>query len=396
MIYRRFGKTGLPMPVLSFGAMRSMHSWQDCQDESIPDTSQTALRCILKTALAHGITHLETASGYGSSERQLGLLLPEFTRRSYLLQTKIVPEDDPDAFVASFHQSLRRLRVEYVDLLAIHGINDHRSLWQSCRKNGCLAAARALQDKGLARHIGFSGHGPSDVILAALTHAEDGGFDYFNVHWYYIFDANRDAIEYAAANDIGTFIISPSDKGGHLHTPSARLRELCAPYSPMLFNDWYCLSRPSVHTISVGAAEPAHFEEHLKVIALLESTAADDLSLIDSRLRHRMEQQTGFARPDHLWDELPPWDQAPGNINLRMVVWLYNLLRGWQMEHYVNERYAMLKGGSAWVPGNDSSRAAELDFSGLKGLRSISPDALKKLLHKAHQAMYQPPDPDRK
>jgi predicted aldo/keto reductase-like oxidoreductase len=387
MIYRRFGKTDLAMPVLSFGCMRSMHAWPDDPAKPIPATAQQQLTVIVEQALAHGITHIETAQGYGSSERQLGTILPNLPRRSYLLQTKAPPCADPDQFTTSVLQSLERLRVDRLDLLAIHGINDHRTLWQSCRKNGCLAAARRLQDRGIVDHIGFSGHAPLEVIRAAAEHEEDGGFDYLNLHWYYIFDVNRPAIEAAAARDLGIFIISPTDKGGHLHHPSKPLRELTSPLSPMLFNDFWCLQQPGVCTISVGASAPEQFGEHLRVLPLLEQQSTDLLDDIDDRLRQAMAQATGNERPDAHWLRMPPWDNAPGLINLPMVIWLYNLLRGWGMKEYARTRYRMLGRGSSWVPGNHAGSAAKADFSGISGTTGMTSGELKKLLIKAHRAL---------
>jgi len=387
MIYRRFGKTGLSMPVLTFGCMRSMHSWQDSDLAAIPNDSQTTLEAIMRAALSHGINHIETAQGYGSSERQVGQLLPLFQRSSYLLQTKVTPTENPDDFVNKVRRSMSRLQVDRLDLLAIHGINDHRSLWQSCRRNGCLAAARRLQDQGLVGHVGFSGHGPTDVIMAAVGHDEDGGFDFVNLHWYYIFDVNRPAIELAADRDLGVFIISPTDKGGHLHTPSPELVDLCAPLSPMLFNDIYCLRQPGVCTISIGASAPEHFDEHMKALPYLENSADDPIGAIDQRLREAMRTKTGNERPDHGWDRLPPWDQAPGAVNLRMVNWLYNLACGWGMSGYARARYAMLNEGSSWVPGNDAGRSNELDFASLDGLDPAAAEQLKTLMIDAHRQL---------
>jgi hypothetical protein len=387
MIYRRFGKTELMMPVLSFGCMRSMQSWQDTALTDIETASQDNLEALVHTALSHGITHIETASGYGSSERQLGPILEQLPRQEFLLQTKVVPSADPDEFVNKVMLSMERLRVDRLDLLALHGINDYRSLWQCCKKNGCLAAARKLQDKGLIDHLGFSGHGPCEVIVEALTHQEDGGFDYCNIHWYYILDVNRAALETAAGRDIGIFIISPSDKGGHLHTPSDTLQDLCAPYSPMLFNDLYCLDQPGVQTISIGASEPHHFDEHLKVLPLLEGDMRSDFQQIDTRLRQAMYDATGFERPDQLWDLLPAWEQAPGNINLKMVLWLYNLYHGWDMKNYSRERYQNLSSGSSWIPGNNGATAAMLDLSSPAQMAGLEPERLRRLLLEAHQLL---------
>jgi len=387
MIYRRFGKTDLPMPVLSFGCMRSMQSWQEVAPTEITGKSQNNLSELVDRALAEGINHIETAHGYGSSEHQLGEILPRLKRSDYILQTKVVPGSDPEEFVAKVRKSIQRLNVDHVDLLGLHGINDHQSLWYCCRKNGCLQAARKLQDEGLVNNVGFSSHATTEVILDALAFSEYGGFDYANVHWYYILDVNRRAIEYAAEHDIGVFIISPSDKGGHLHTPPQKLQRLCDPYSPMLFNDFYCLDQPGVCTISVGAAKPDQFDEHLKVLPLLEGTDRETIRQVIARLEQEMRDATGFDRPDQLWDELPPWDRMVGTINARMVMWLYNLFRAWGMEGYAHERYGMLSRGSAWVPGNNAARAAALDFSELPLPEGLPAERLQQTLAEAHEVL---------
>ena len=117
------------MPVLSFGCMRSMHDWNDVPAETIPIDSINKLETIVSTALAHGINHIETAHGYGLSERQLGMILERIPRQDIILQTKVVPSDDGIEFQGKILSSMKRLRVDRLDLLAIHGINDHRSLW---------------------------------------------------------------------------------------------------------------------------------------------------------------------------------------------------------------------------------------------------------------------------
>jgi predicted aldo/keto reductase-like oxidoreductase len=75
-----FGKTGLQMPIVTLGCMRFQQEWGsritnmnqvggDCQDN---------LLAILKAAVVgYGMTHIETARGYGSSELQLGVALKQ-------------------------------------------------------------------------------------------------------------------------------------------------------------------------------------------------------------------------------------------------------------------------------------------------------------------------------
>lgn len=375
------------MPCISFGCMRSMHGWSDKPISSIPDHSQAKLKQILEYALAHGINHFETASGYGSSERQLGALLQNFRRNDYILQTKIPPSADPAEFVHRFHESLDRLQLDRIDLLAIHGINDHRSLWYSCRKNGCLAAARKLQDQGKIGHIGFSGHGSTETILAAVEHQEDDGFDYVNLHYYYIFTANLAAIERAKEQDMGVYIISPTDKGGQLQAPPHKFIKLCRPLSPMLFNDLFCLITPGVNSISVGASEPVHFDEHLKSMALLDESANDLLKPIDSTLRAEMLKQTGEERPDIFFNRVPDYTQTPGHINIAFILWLDNLACGWNLLDYARNRYNMLGHAAPWVAGNNGSMAACFSYDKIVQNLSIDSDTLSKRLLQAHKQL---------
>lgn len=385
MIYRRFGKTEIEMPVLTFGAMRSMKTWDEKTLEPVDQDSQENLRIILDTALKHGINHIETAHGYGSSEFQLGRLLPEYNRDDFIIQTKVGPQDDPKKFIENFKYSLELLQVDSVDLLAIHGINDHRTLWQSCRDGGCLAAARELQRQGYLNHIGFSGHGPCDVIMAAINHQGDGGFDFVNLHWYYILDVNRPAIDLAHEKDLGVYIISPTDKGGRLWTPSSIVQEQCSPLSPMVFNDLYCLLQTGVTGIGVGAGEPAHFDEHLQAVARLEAPETRELlDTIDKRLRAVMFANTGYERPDELWTIFPSWLDTPKGINISMVLWLLNLAKGWNLTAYAKDRYKVLSSNTLWVPGNNCSHVEQTDFGDFFKKLSLKEEDILQLLTEAH------------
>ena len=264
MKYRRFGRTGLSMPVLSCGGMRYQYKWQDVTPEEIPQAEQANLEATIHRALELGINHIETARGYGSSEMQLGRVLPTLPRERLIVQTKVGPNESADKFLENFETSLKYLRLDYVDLLAFHGINTPGLLDVVLRPGGCMDVARKLQREGRVRFIGFSTHGPCSAIVQAI---ETGEFDYVNLHWYFVNPLNTPAIDaLAQKQDMGVFIISPTDKGGMLQKPSDKMAELCQPLSPMQFNDLYCLSRPDVHTLSVGAARPTDFDAHVQAL----------------------------------------------------------------------------------------------------------------------------------
>lgn len=389
MIYRRFGRTELAIPVFSCGGMRYQHKWQDLPLGEIPAEAQANLEATVRRAVALGINHIETARGYGSSERQLGRILPSFPREQLIVQTKIAPAEDPEDFEKNFRESLERLRLGWVDLLALHGVNNRQTLDWALRPGGCLARARRLQNQGLARHIGFSTHAPLDLILEAVAHERDGGFDYVNLHWYYISQRNGPAIEAATRKDMGVFIISPSDKGGMLYKPPAKLIELCGPLHPLVFNDLFCLARPNVHTLSIGAARPGDFDLHLETLAHLDR-ARELLAPIERRWERALAQTVGEDYAKHFADGLPDWEHTPGQINIPIILWLLNLAKACDMMDYARMRYNLLGNGGHWFPGRN---AETVDEAALAPALAKSPFAsrIPDLLREAHRLLYQAP-----
>ena len=381
---RRFGRTELPMPVLSLGGMRFQQSWNDLPADQISAESQANLRATLVAAVSAGFRHVETARHYGSSERQLGWLLPQVPDPGRILQTKVPPQADPAAFEAELRLSFERLGVQRVDLLAIHGLNLPEHLEQTLRPGGCLEVVRRWQAEDRVGSVGFSTHGPLPLIVEAIN---SGAFDYVNLHWYFIRQDNRPAIEAAIAQDMGVFVISPTDKGGHLHTPSPLLRELCTPLHPIVFNDLFCLSAPGIHTISVGAARPQDLELHLQAVQLLPQ-AAQVLPPIVARLELVRREVLGDAWLASWQQGLPAWQDTPGQINLPTLLWLHNLVEAWDLEGYAKARYGLLGAGSHWFPGaNADALDQTVSEAELKQVLVASPwaDQIPQLLRDLRQ-----------
>ncbi len=382
MQYRRFGRTELPMPVFSCGGMRYQHAWKDTPQWQIPQKNQANLEATIRRSLEVGINHIETARGYGSSETQLGQVLPTFPRDQIIVQTKVSPKSDPREFRMVLKQSLQNLQLDYIDLLGIHGINTDELLEYTVRPGGCLDEARKLQQQGRIRYIGFSTHGPTHVIVNAI---ETGQFDYVNLHWYYIRQDNWPAIAAATRQDMGVFIISPTDKGGHLYSPPPKLVDLCEPLSPIVFNDLFCLSHPEVHTLSLGAARPTDFDEHLKVLPLLDQ-APTVLPPILKRL-----EQAAIAALGQDWLRtwkvgLPSHEKTPGNINIPAILWLRNLVEAFDLQDYAEARYNMLGNAGHWFPGKKADRLHEVD---LRAAIAQSPhaDKIPDLLAETHERL---------
>jgi hypothetical protein len=381
MQYRRFGKTEFQIPVVSCGGMRYQQSWKD--SDPVSDESQANLEACIRRALEVGVNHIETARGYGTSEYQLGKILPTLPRDKMLVQTKVEAYESVEKFVDTFEKSMSLLKLDYVDIFSVHGINTMQELeWAM----PCLDKAEEWKKQGRIRDIGFSTHAPTHVIQKAI---ETERFEHVNLHWYYIFQDNWSCIEACAQRDMGVFIISPNDKGGKLYLELPKLRGLCSPLTPMQFNDLYCLARPEVHTLSLGAAKPSDFDEHIAGLQHYEQ-AAQAVESIDRRLREEMERVLGSEWCRRWWAGLPEFVAVPGEVNVVEILRIWTYAKPLELTEWAKFRYNMLGNADHWFPGE---HVEKLDWSRLNEVIRRSPfaDRLAGILREAHDLFHDAP-----
>lgn len=351
MYLRRFGKTELQISVLTLGAMRIPEE----QGED-PILHHERVSKTLRRGLDLGINHIETARGYGSSEGLIGRALSEglIKRDEFILTTKIGPTQTAEDFRKNLDDSMNRMKVDYVDILDIHGINTQDLLVTTMQKGGCMEAVQKAIDEKIIGHVGFSTHGPLQVIMDTIN---TDAFESVNLHYYYFNQYNRPAVDLATEKDMGVFIISPTDKGGLLFNPPKKLCDLCAPYTPIQMNQRWLLSQEKVHTLSLGAAKAEEFDAHLLGVEK-ESPLTPEEEEIFERL-HAALEILGDTYCSFCHACLP----CPEDVHIPEVLRLRNMTLAYDMIEFGKYRYKMfvqhdpetgnrVGGAGHWFPGS--------------------------------------------
>jgi len=177
MQYRPLGSTGLQVSALAFGASPLGGVFRSI------DTADGV--AAVHTALDLGINLLDVSPYYGLSvaETVLGRALIGVDRDSYILATKVGRYGDADfdfsaqRVVASAHESMRRLGVDYLDVLQCHDI-EFGDLDQIVDET--LPALEGLRDAGLVRFIGVTCFPVPALVSVARRHRIDTVMSYCN------------------------------------------------------------------------------------------------------------------------------------------------------------------------------------------------------------------------
>jgi L-glyceraldehyde 3-phosphate reductase len=174
MTYRRCGRSGLQLPLLSLGL------WQNFGDDRPLDTQ----RAIVRRAFDRGVTHFDLANNYGppygSAETNFGRILREDLaahRNELVISTKAGWDMWPGPYgdrgsrkylLTSLDDSLRRLGVEYVDIFYSHRFDPGTPLEET------MGALDTAVRQGKALYAGISSYGPERTREAASILSELG------------------------------------------------------------------------------------------------------------------------------------------------------------------------------------------------------------------------------
>lgn len=296
MDYRQLGKDGPEVPVLGLGAW-PLGGGMGHVDEA------TAISTI-HAAIDNGITLIDTAQAYRTSEATIGKALKGGYRDRCLLATKVSGDYSPEGIRSAMENSLRALDVDYVDLYQIHSWAPWYPL------EGSMETMARLQAEGKTRYIGVSNFNAEQMAQALKT-----ARFHSNQRRYNMFDRDIEAedIPFCEQEGIGILAHSPLAKGlltgkytmGHKFSPNDersgferfqdetfaaylaaadQLKELAAAKELTLVQlaiAWL-LRQPAVTCVLVGAKSPSQVEDHLGAVGV--TFGDDELERIDEIL----------------------------------------------------------------------------------------------------------------
>ena len=335
---RPFGR-GQPVSLFTLGTMRALDA-------------PAAMEAVLGAALAAGINHIETAPAYGPAEAFLGRALGRLgerdpaARASLVLTSKLLPGPELDEGRAQLRACLRRLGVERLDNLAVHGLNRPEHLAWALSGPGAELLAWATGE-GLVGQVGFSSHGDTALIEAALA---SGRFGFCSLH-VHLFDQERLPLARAAlAAGIGVMAISPADKGGRLHDPPPELVGDCAPFAPLELAYRFLLAE-GISTLTLGAAVPEDLDWAVRLADAGTTSDGRDLAAALARLEAAGQERLGTDRCGQCRQCLP----CPNAVPIPALLRLRNLAVGHGMEPFATERYNLIGRAGHWWEAVDAS-----------------------------------------
>ena len=295
-------KTGEKVSLLGFGMMRLPFKGGEDGREGGETVDQEEVNRLVDYALAHGVNYFDTSPAYcqGQSERATGAALSRYPRDRYFVATKLSnfsPDTwSHDASVAMYRNSLKELRVDYIDYLLLHGVGmggmeelNHRYL-----ENGVLDFLLKEREAGRVRNLGFSYHGDIEVFDYLLARHDKYRWDFVQIQlnyldWKYakqINSRNTDA-EYLYGElekrGIPAVIMEPLLGGRLSNVPDnivARLKEREPERSIASWAFRFAGTFPGVLCVLSGMTRMEHLQDNLRTYSPLEPLTQEEFQFL--------------------------------------------------------------------------------------------------------------------
>jgi aryl-alcohol dehydrogenase-like predicted oxidoreductase len=255
---------------LGFGAMRLCGSgvWGEPADPA-------AARALLREAVEQGVTVIDTADAYGPevNERQIADALHPYptgvhvaTKGGYTRPAagRWVPDGRPEHLIEACEASLRRLKLDAIDLYQLHTPDPKVPFEES------VGALKRLRDEGKIRHAGLS-----NVDVAQLRAAQAILPIASVQNAYNVGDRESEDVVRACAREAIAFLAYYPIDAGDLAKAGGELADIAGSHGATTVQialAWLLQHAPNVIPIP-GTSSPAHLRENLGAARIVLSDA---------------------------------------------------------------------------------------------------------------------------
>ncbi|MBZ5536506.1 MAG: aldo/keto reductase [Acidobacteriia bacterium] len=281
LIQRPLGKTGVSLPIVSMGVMNA----------DAPG--------LIARSYELGIRHFDTAAGYqgGRNETMLGDMIRQLKARDkVVIATKAgvhglgrrdAAEIKTD-FLRTFEGSLKRLQMDYVDILYVHGVSTSREV----DEKGVQDALAQLKKEKKVRFAGVSTHSGQTEVLNALLRG--GFYEVALVAFNYTMSSNKellDAMKLCASKGVGLIAMKTQAGGSRRRRDEASAKQ---PINQTAALKWV-LQNEYVTTAVPGYTQFDQIDEDMTVASSLGLTEKERDFLSNNTLKASLEfcQQCG-------------------------------------------------------------------------------------------------------
>jgi predicted aldo/keto reductase-like oxidoreductase len=287
----RLGKTNMLVSRLGFGGIPIQRL---NEDEAV---------AVVKRCLDLGITFLDTANAYTTSEERIGKAIAG-RREGLVLATKSTSRKR-EGVEKHLNLSLVRLNVKYIDLYQFHSVSDMASLDMVLAPDGPMAVVEKARDAGLVKHIGITSH-QIDVAKEAVT---SGRFETIMFPFNFVTsEAADELLPLAREHDVGFIVMKPLS-GGMIDNPKIAFKYL------FQFSD----------IVAIPGIEKAHEIE--EIVKILEGPKTITAAELEEMQKLKQELGTRFC---HRCDYCQPCSE---DIAISTIMMYPSLVRRLPPEH---------------------------------------------------------------
>ena len=269
MKYRTLGRTNIKVSEIGLGG------------EGFEKKTQEEVSKMVDTAIKEGINYIDIYNSNPEVRSYVGNALKKYPRENFVIEGHLctVWEDeqykrtrDIDEVKEAYRDFLDRMQLDYVDVGMIHYIDDDKD-FDNVFGGEIIEYAKELQSKGIIKHLGISTHNPDialravntgiiDVILFSINAAydmlpasEDVDIlfeeDTYKDIVYQGIEPKRDKLYRICENEgVALTVMKAFGAGVLLNEKQSPFKRKLTPVQCL----HYCLTRPAVATVAVGAS----------------------------------------------------------------------------------------------------------------------------------------------